>query len=196
MNYNEKSDKLKYHVEEILKLVGEDPAREGLVDTPKRVAKMYLQELLTGYKQSVEDVVNDAVFNSDYQEMIVVRDIDFYSMCEHHMIPFFGVAHVAYIPDGKIIGLSKIPRMVDMFARRLQIQEQMTVEIAHTLEDLLHPKGVAVVMEGIHLCSVMRGVQKPRNKMVTSEVLGAFRNNHKTREEFLSHISRRFHLNE
>ena len=196
MSYNEKFDKLKYHVEEILKLVGEDPTREGLVDTPKRVAKMYLQELLTGYKQSVEDVVNDAVFNSDYQEMIVVRDIDFYSMCEHHMIPFFGVAHVAYIPDGKIIGLSKIPRMVDMFARRLQIQEQMTVEIAHTLEDLLHPKGVAVVMEGIHLCSVMRGVQKPRNKMVTSEVLGAFRNNHKTREEFLSHISRRFHLNE
>ena len=196
MNRNEKFDKLKFHVEEILKLVGEDPAREGLVDTPKRVAKMYLNELLTGYSQSIDDVVNGAIFHSDYQEMIVVRDIDFYSMCEHHMIPFFGVAHVAYIPDGKIIGLSKIPRMVDMFARRLQIQEQMTVEIAHTLDNLLHPKGVAVVMEGIHLCSVMRGVQKPRNKMVTSEILGAFRNNHKTREEFLSHISRHFHLNE
>ena len=196
MNKEERFEKLKHHVEEILKLVGEDPAREGLVDTPKRVAKMYLNELLTGYGQSVDDVVNGAVFHSDYQEMIVVRDIDFYSMCEHHMVPFFGVAHVAYIPDGKIIGLSKIPRMVDMFARRLQIQEQMTVEIAHTLEDLIQPKGVAVVMEGIHLCSVMRGVQKPRNKMVTSEILGAFRNNHKTREEFLSHISRPFHLNE
>lgn len=196
MNNEERFEKLKHHVEEILKLVGEDPAREGLVDTPKRVAKMYLNELLTGYKQSVDDVVNGAVFHSDYQEMIVVRDIDYYSMCEHHMVPFFGVAHVAYIPDGKIIGLSKIPRMVDMFARRLQIQEQMTVEIAHTLEDLIQPKGVAVVMEGIHLCSVMRGVQKPRNKMVTSEILGAFRNNHKTREEFLSHISRHFHLNE
>ncbi len=196
MNNEDRFEKLKFHVEEILKLVGENPEREGLLDTPKRVAKMYLNELLTGYGQSVDDVVHGAVFHSDYQEMIVVRDIDFYSMCEHHMIPFFGVAHVAYIPDGKIIGLSKIPRMVDMFARRLQIQEQMTVEIAHTLEDLLQPKGVAVVMEGIHLCSVMRGVQKPRNKMVTSEILGAFRNNHKTREEFLSHISRRFHLNE
>jgi len=195
MTIDERDAALRQHVTEILKLIGEDPAREGLVDTPKRVAKMYLNELMSGYRQTVEQVVNGAVFESDYREMIVVRDIDFYSMCEHHMVPFFGVAHVAYIPKGRIIGLSKIPRLVNMYARRLQIQEQMTVEIARALDDLLNPMGVAVVLEGVHLCSVMRGVEKPRNKMVTSELLGAFRTNQKTREEFLSHISRHFHLN-
>ncbi len=196
MTEQEKFDKLKEHVRGILSLVGEDPDREGLQGTPRRVAKMYLNELLSGYQQNLDDVVNGAVFTSEYSEMIVVKDIDFYSLCEHHLVPFFGVAHVAYIPKGKIIGLSKIPRIVNMFARRLQIQEQMTVEIAHTLNDLLNPLGVAVVIEGIHLCSVMRGVQKPRNKMVTSELIGAFQTNHKTREEFMMHISRHFHLNE
>ena len=196
MTEQEKFDRLKEHVRAILSLVGEDPDREGLEGTPRRVAKMYLNELLSGYKQNIDDVVNNAVFTSEYSEMIVVKDIDFYSLCEHHLVPFFGVAHVAYIPKGKIIGLSKIPRIVNMFARRLQIQEQMTVEIAQTLSDLLNPLGVAVVIEGIHLCSVMRGVQKPRNKMVTSELIGAFQTNHKTREEFMMHISRHFHLNE
>lgn len=195
MNDQDRFAKIQEHVREILLLVGEDPEREGLKDTPRRVAKMYTRELLSGYTSSVADVVNDAVFNSDYREMIVVKDIDFYSMCEHHMVPFFGVVHVAYIPKGKIIGLSKIPRIVDVFARRLQIQEQMTVEIAQTISDLLNPLGVAVVIEGMHLCSVMRGVEKPRNKMVTSELIGAFQTNHKTREEFLMHISRPFSSN-
>jgi len=192
----EKKKQISYHVKEILKLIGEDTEREGLLKTPDRVSKMYINELTTGYKQTVEEVVNNAIFTTEYSEMIVVKDIDFYSLCEHHMLPFFGVAHVAYIPNDKIIGLSKIPRIVDMFARRLQIQEQMTVDIAKTIENLLKPKGVAVVLEGIHLCSVMRGVKKPRNKMVTSEIRGGFRSNHKTREEFLNHIGRSFNLND
>ncbi|BBB33425.1 GTP cyclohydrolase I [Thermotomaculum hydrothermale] len=191
---DEKKKQIENHIREILKLIGEDPEREGLVDTPHRVAKMYLNEIFQGYSQDPIKILNNAVFHSDYEEMVVVKDIDFYSMCEHHLIPFFGVVHVGYIPDGKLIGLSKIPRIVDMFARRLQIQEQMTVQIAKTLEELLEPKGVAVVVEGIHLCSVMRGVKKPRNKMITSEVRGAFRKNQKTREEFFSHIDRRFNL--
>jgi len=195
MTEQERFDRIREHVRGILELVGENPDREGLQDTPERVAKMYTRELLSGYNRRVEEIVNGAVFNSEYSEMIVVKDIDFYSLCEHHMVPFFGVAHVAYIPKGKIIGLSKIPRIVDMFARRLQIQEQMTVEIAQTISDLLNPLGVAVVIEGMHLCSVMRGVEKPRNKMVTSELIGAFQTNHKTREEFLMHISRSFSLN-
>ncbi len=190
----DKKKKIEFHVREILKLIGEDPEREGLLETPHRVAKMYFNEIFQGYNQEPVDILNNAVFHSDYEEMVIVKDIDFYSMCEHHMIPFFGVVHVGYIPDGKLIGLSKIPRLVDMFARRLQIQEQMTVQIAKTLEDLLEPKGVAVVVEAIHLCSVMRGVRKPRNKMITSEVRGAFRKNQKTREEFFSHIGRRFSL--
>ncbi len=191
---DERKAKIEHHIKEILKLIGEDPDREGLVDTPKRVAKMYLYEIFEGYRQSPEGILNNAVFHSDYEEMVIVKDIDFYSMCEHHLIPFFGVVHVGYIPDGKLIGLSKIPRLVDMFARRLQIQEQMTVQIAKTLEELLEPKGVAVVVEAIHLCSVMRGIKKPRNKMITSEVRGAFRKHQKTREEFFSHIGRRFSL--
>ncbi len=190
----DKKKKIEFHVKEILRLIGEDPEREGLLDTPHRVAKMYLNEVFEGYKQQPIEILNNAVFHSDYEEMVIVKDIDFYSMCEHHMIPFFGVVHVGYIPDGKLIGLSKIPRLVDMFARRLQIQEQMTVQIAKTLEELLEPKGVAVVVEAIHLCSVMRGVRKPRNKMITSEVRGAFRKHQKTREEFFSHIGRKFSL--
>ncbi len=190
----DKKKQIEFHVKEILRLIGEDPEREGLLDTPHRVAKMYLNEIFEGYKQQPVEILNNAVFHSDYEEMVIVKDIDFYSMCEHHMIPFFGVVHVGYIPDGKLIGLSKIPRLVDMFARRLQIQEQMTVQIAKTLEELLEPKGVAVVVEAIHLCSVMRGVRKPRNKMITSEVRGAFRKHQKTREEFFSHIGRRFSL--
>lgn len=190
----DKKKQIEFHVKEILRLIGENPEREGLLDTPHRVAKMYLNEIFEGYKQQPVEILNNAVFHSDYEEMVIVKDIDFYSMCEHHLIPFFGVVHVGYIPDGKLIGLSKIPRLVDMFARRLQIQEQMTVQIAKTLEELLEPKGVAVVVEAIHLCSVMRGVRKPRNKMITSEVRGAFRKHQKTREEFFSHIGRRFSL--
>lgn len=192
----DRKKQISYHVKEILRLIGEDTEREGLLKTPERVAKMYVGELTAGYFKTLEKVVNNAIFTTEYSEMIVVKDIDFYSMCEHHMLPFFGVAHVAYIPNDKIIGLSKIPRIVDMFARRLQIQEQMTVDIAKTIEDLLNPKGVAVVLEGMHLCSVMRGVKKPRNKMVTSELRGGFRKNHKTRQEFLNHIGRSFSLNE
>jgi len=179
----------------ILEAVGEDPDREGLRDTPARVARMY-REVLAGYRMTPASILNDAVFETPYNEMVVVKDIDFYSLCEHHMLPFFGVAHVAYIPDRKVIGLSKIPRIVDMYARRLQIQERMTVEIARTLQDLLQPRGVAVVLEAIHLCSVMRGVRKPRNKMITSAMLGAFKEDLRTREEFLAHIGRTFHLNE
>ncbi len=190
----DKKKQIEFHVKEILRLIGENPEREGLLDTPHRVAKMYLNEIFEGYKQQPVEILNNAVFHSDYEEMVIVKDIDFYSMCEHHLIPFFGVVHVGYIPDGKLIGLSKIPRLVDMFARRLQIQEQMTVQIAKTLEELLEPKGVAVVVEAIHLCSVMRGVRKPRNKMITSEVRGAFRKHQKTREEFFSHIGRKFSL--
>ena len=190
----DKKKQIEFHIREILRLIGENPEREGLLDTPHRVAKMYLNEIFEGYKQQPVEILNNAVFHSDYEEMVIVKDIDFYSMCEHHLIPFFGVVHVGYIPDGKLIGLSKIPRLVDMFARRLQIQEQMTVQIAKTLEELLEPKGVAVVVEAIHLCSVMRGVRKPRNKMITSEVRGAFRKHQKTREEFFSHIGRKFSL--
>ncbi len=189
------SRKIEEAVRAILKAVGEDPEREGLRDTPARVARMY-REVLAGYRMSPESILNNAVFETPYNEMVVVKDIDFYSLCEHHMLPFFGVAHVAYIPDRKVIGLSKIPRIVDMYARRLQIQERMTVEIAQTLQELLHPRGVAVVLEAIHLCSVMRGVRKPRNKMVTSAMLGAFKEDLRTREEFLAHIGRPFHLNE
>ncbi len=189
------SRKIEEAVRAILEAVGEDPEREGLRDTPARVARMY-REVLAGYRMSPESILNNAVFETPYNEMVVVKDIDFYSLCEHHMLPFFGVAHVAYIPDRKVIGLSKIPRIVDMYARRLQIQERMTVEIAQTLQELLHPRGVAVVLEAIHLCSVMRGVRKPRNKMVTSAMLGAFKEDLRTREEFLAHIGRPFHLNE
>jgi len=176
-------------VRSILKSIGEDPEREGLLRTPERVAKAY-QELLSGYRTDPIELLNEAIFEVTYDEMVIVRDIEFYSMCEHHMLPFLGRAHVAYLPKGKVIGLSKIPRIVDMFARRLQVQERMTKQIADLVDELLHPKGVAVVVEGLHLCSVMRGVKKHNARMTTSSMSGAFRANLSTRQEFLDNISR------
>ena len=175
-------------VREILVDVGENPEREGLLKTPNRVARMY-EELTSGYHIDAEKMINGAVFSVDYDEMVVVKDIDFYSMCEHHMLPFYGKAHVAYIPNGKVIGLSKIPRIVDMFAKRLQIQEQMTSQIANFLQDTLNPQGVAVVVEGAHMCAMMRGVKKQNTKMTTSKMTGCFKENAKTRAEFLQHIA-------
>lgn len=172
-----------------LEAVGEDPQRPGLVRTPERVAQMYC-ELLGGYRIDPEALLNDALFEVSYDEMVIVRDIEFYSLCEHHMLPFIGRAHVAYFPKGSVIGLSKIPRIVDMFARRLQLQERMTSQIANFLDELLKPFGVAVVVEAVHLCSMMRGVKKHDARMTTSAMLGAFRRSIKTREEFLDNISR------
>lgn len=176
-------------VQEILKAVGEEPQRQGLRDTPERVARMY-SELLDGYRIDPASIVNGAIFEDSYDEMIVVRDIEFYSLCEHHLLPFLGRAHVAYFPKGRVIGLSKIPRIVDMFARRLQVQERMTRQIAEFIEGLLNPFGVAVVVEGLHLCATMRGVRKHDARMTTSAMLGAFRKNLASREEFLENISR------
>ncbi len=173
----------------ILESIGEDPKREGLLRTPERVAKAY-GELLSGYRTDPIELLNEAIFDVSYDEMVIVRDIEFYSLCEHHMLPFLGRAHVAYLPKGKVIGLSKIPRIVDMFARRLQVQERMTKQIADLVDELLHPKGVAVVVEGLHLCSVMRGVRKHDARMTTSSMSGAFRTNMPTRQEFLDNISR------
>lgn len=173
----------------ILTAIGEDPEREGLLKTPERVAKAY-DELLSGYRTDPIDLLNEAIFEVSYDEMVIVRDIEFYSLCEHHMLPFLGRAHVAYLPKGKVIGLSKIPRIVDMFAKRLQVQERMTRQIADLVDELLHPKGVAVVVEGLHLCSVMRGVKKHDARMTTSSMSGAFRSNISTRQEFLDNISR------
>jgi GTP cyclohydrolase I len=177
-------------VEEILTNIGEDPQREGLVKTPERVARMY-DELTAGYHTDPVKLINGALFDVAYDEMVVVKDIEFYSLCEHHMLPFFGRAHVAYVPDGKVIGLSKIPRIVEMFARRLQVQERMTKQIADFLQEVLHPHGVAVVVEGAHMCSMMRGVKKANASMTTSTMLGSFKEDPKTRAEFLDHVSRR-----
>jgi GTP cyclohydrolase I len=174
-------------VRDILLEVGEDPAREGLRGTPARVARAYA-ELTAGYTVDPERLVNGAIFTVDYDEMVVVRDIDFYSLCEHHLLPFYGRAHVAYIPQGRVIGLSKIPRIVEMFARRLQVQERMTVEIADFVQHVIDPRGVAVVAEGIHMCSVMRGVRKENSRMLTSAMRGVFRDDDKTRSEFLGLI--------
>lgn len=182
-------DRIRGAVLEMLQAFGEDPQREGLQDTPSRVARMY-QELLAGYRVDPIALVNDALFEVSYDEMVIVKDIEFYSLCEHHMLPFIGRAHVAYIPNGRVLGLSKIPRIVDMFARRLQIQERMTRQIAEFMDALLHPQGVAVVLEGIHMCAMIRGVKKHDAKMVTSTMLGSFRTNLATREEFLNNISR------
>ena len=176
-------------VTKILTAVGEDPQREGLQFTPRRVARMY-HELLGGYTMDPKALINGALFDVKYDEMVLVRDIEFYSMCEHHMLPFIGRVHVAYIPDGKVLGLSKIPRVVDMYARRLQVQERMTRQIADFLRDLLKPQGVAVVVEAMHLCSMMRGVKKHDARMTTSAMHGAFRANLATRQEFLANISR------
>jgi GTP cyclohydrolase I len=174
-------------VRSILANVGEDPERQGLQGTPDRIARMY-DEVLGGYSMDLEKLVNGALFDVAYDEMIVVKDIEFSSMCEHHMLPFFGRAHVAYIPSDKVIGLSKIPRIVEMFARRLQVQERMTRQIADTIDEILNPQGVAVVIEGNHMCSMMRGVKKQEASMVTSAMLGCFKKSDKTRNEFLSHL--------
>jgi GTP cyclohydrolase I len=179
---------IEFAVQNILMNIGEDPDREGLLKTPNRVARMY-DELTSGYHIDPVKLINGAVFTVDYDEMVVVKDIDFFSMCEHHMLPFYGRAHVAYIPNGKVVGLSKIPRIVEMFARRLQIQEQMTSQIANFIDETLQPQGVAVVVEGAHMCAMMRGVKKANTKMTTSKMLGVFRENDKTRAEFLAHIS-------
>jgi len=171
-------------IRQLLADLGEDPTREGLVNTPKRVEKA-LKFLTSGYDTDPDDLLNGALFSVDYSEMVIVRDIDFYSMCEHHLLPFFGKCHVAYIPNGKVIGLSKIPRLVDIFARRLQLQERLTNQIAHTILDKIQPLGVAVVCEGTHLCMAMRGVEKQNSYTITSAMLGAFRDQQRTRMEFL-----------
>lgn len=179
----------KKNVYELIKALGEDPEREGLKNTPHRVARMYT-ELLSGYNMDPKRIINGALFSINYDEMVLVRDIEFYSLCEHHMLPFLGRAHVAYIPADKVIGLSKIPRIVDMYARRLQVQERMTRQIADFLQTTLQPQGVAVVVEAVHMCSMMRGVKKHDARMTTSAMHGAFRANLATRQEFLDNISR------
>jgi GTP cyclohydrolase I len=176
-------------VREILVRLGEDPTREGLKKTPLRVEKA-LAYLTRGYQQDAESVLNGAVFSSDYDEMVIVKEIDFFSLCEHHLLPFYGKCHIAYLPDKRIVGLSKLPRLVDVFSRRLQVQEKLTMEIARAIEDKLKPKGVGVVMEAAHLCVMMRGVEKQNSQMVTSSMRGRFRSDARSREEFLTLIRR------
>jgi GTP cyclohydrolase IA len=176
-------------VRDILRHVGEDPDRPGLRHTPARVSRMY-DEILAGYAVDLDELVNGAFFDVDYDEMVVVKEIEFFSLCEHHLLPFFGRAHVAYIPSDKVIGLSKIPRIVEMFARRLQVQERMTRQIAATVDEILAPLGVGVVVEAAHMCSMMRGVRQEQAQMVSSQMLGSFKTNDQTRQEFLAHIQR------
>jgi GTP cyclohydrolase I len=187
VKYNEVMEDL---IRKMLAELGENPAREGLINTPKRVEQS-LRFLTSGYAADVDQVINNALFSVDYSEMVIVRDIDFYSLCEHHLLPFFGKCHIAYLPQGKVIGLSKIPRLVDVFARRLQVQERLTNEIAQVIRDKINPLGVAVVMEGTHLCMSMRGVEKQNSFAMTSAMLGAFRTNARTRSEFLELIKHR-----
>jgi len=182
-------EKTKSLVHELLVEMGEDPQRQGLLNTPKRVAKAY-EFLTSGYNMDIEKVLNNAVFDEKYDEMVVVKNIDFYSLCEHHMLPFFGKVHVAYVPNGRIVGLSKIPRIVEVFARRLQVQERMTQEIADTIEKYLQPKGVAVVSEAFHMCMMMRGVEKQNSSATSSAVHGLFKEDARTRTEFLTLISK------
>lgn len=190
MNHQAMPDgQLESAVRTLLEEIGEDPARPGLVDTPGRVRRMYA-ELTSGYQTDPDALINGACFEVDYDEMVVVRDVEFFSLCEHHLLPFFGRAHVGYLPRGRVIGLSKVPRIVDMFARRLQVQERMTQQIAAFLMERLDPKGVACVVEGSHLCTMMRGVRKEQASMVTSAMLGTFRRDGRTRNEFLKLIGR------
>ena len=182
-------EKVNKNVKTILEEIGEDIEREGLLKTPERVAKAY--EFLTqGYSKDLDAIINGAIFEEKYDEMVIVKDIDYYSLCEHHLLPFYGKIHIAYIPDGKIVGLSKIPRIVDVFAQRLQVQERMTQEIADTIEKYLSPRGVAVVCEGLHMCMMMRGVQKQNSITTTSAMHGIFKQDSRTRTEFLELISR------
>ena len=185
-----RQDPFRQHVRAMLSGLGEDPDREGLQKTPERVEKA-LRFLTHGYEQDVDELVNDALFTVEYDEMVIIRDIEVYSLCEHHLLPFFGKAHVAYIPNGKVVGLSKIPRLVDMFARRLQVQERLTVQIAEAIEEKLRPRGVGVVIEAMHFCMLMRGVEKQNSLAVSSCMRGAFRDQLQTREEFLSLIKKR-----
>jgi len=177
-------------IEGVLKEIGEDPSRDGLLRTPSRVAKA-MRFFTEGYHQDPAEILNNAMFTVDYDEMVIVKDIDFYSLCEHHLLPFFGRIHVAYIPNGKVVGLSKIPRVAEMFARRLQVQERLTMQIAETLETVLQPKGVAVVIQSIHLCMMMRGIESPNASAITSSIRGEFERDSKTRAEFMDLIGRR-----
>ncbi len=182
-------DILEQITRKLLKEIGENPDREGLVRTPSRVAKSW-EFFSKGYNQNLEDIINNAIFEEDAKDMVIVRDVEFFSLCEHHLLPFFGKAHVGYIPNGKVIGLSKIPRIIDMFSRRLQVQERLTHQVAEVLQDVLNPIGVAVVMEGRHMCMQMRGVEKQNSFASTSAMLGQFRKSSETRSEFLSIINR------
>ena len=183
-------DPIEGHIESILEALGEDPARDGLLKTPSRVAKA-MRFFTKGYEQDPAEILTGALFDVDYDEMVLVKDIDFYSQCEHHMVPFFGRVHVGYIPDGKVVGLSKIPRTVDLFSRRLQVQERLTMDIAQTIESVLQPRGVGVVIEAKHLCMMMRGVEKQNSFAITSSLRGSFESDPKTRAEFMELIRHR-----
>ena len=185
MNLTSKKPGIKSLIQNVLHAIGEDPKREGLLKTPERVEKS-LNFLTSGYDVDIDQLVNDALYNENYDEMVIVKNIDFYSLCEHHMLPFFGKCHVAYLPNGKIIGLSKVPRLVDAYGRRLQVQERLTTQIAHCIEDIVKPTGVGVVIEATHLCMSMRGVEKQNSYTTTSSMLGSFKKDPRTRAEFLS----------
>jgi GTP cyclohydrolase I len=188
----ETTEKLAAHYHEVLSQIGEDPNREGLLKTPERMAKA-MQYLTHGYDLNPDEIMQKAIFHEEYSEMVIVKDIDVYSMCEHHMLPFFGKAHIAYIPDGKIVGLSKLPRIVDAYSRRLQVQERLTIEIRDCVQRTLNPKGVAVVIECSHMCMAMRGVQKQNSSTTTSAFTGLFLNNDSTRKEFINLVQAKLH---
>ena len=191
--YDEKvTEILSNNYKEVIEQIGEDPTREGLIKTPERVAKA-IQFLTNGYDQNPDDIVNQAIFHEEYSEMVIVKDIELYSLCEHHMLPFFGKAHVAYIPNGKIVGLSKIPRVVDAYSRRLQVQERLTIEIRDCIQRTLEPKGVAVVIEASHMCMQMRGVQKQNSSTTSSAFTGLFMTNDSTRKEFINLVQAKLH---
>ncbi len=189
LDNNMDTEAIEQSVRDLLVGVGENPKRDGLLDTPERIGRMY-GEILGGYRQDPEALINNALFDAEYDDMVIVRDIEYFSLCEHHMLPFMGRAHVAYIPNGKIIGLSKIPRIVDMFSRRLQVQERLTRQIADFICEAIDPIGAGVIVEGLHLCSMMRGVKKQNARMTTTTMIGSFRKNLATRQEFLDSVSR------
>ncbi|MGH9398456.1 MAG: GTP cyclohydrolase I FolE [Terriglobia bacterium] len=179
------NERMEEHLREIIEMLGEDPGRQGLLRTPHRVSQS-LNFLTSGYRQNVDKILNGALFDVAYDEMVIVRDIEIFSLCEHHMLPFFGRCHVAYIPNKRVIGLSKIPRLVDVFARRLQIQERLTQQVAETIMEKIHPQGVGVIVEARHLCMIMRGIEKQNSVAITSHMLGVFRDEQRTRDEFLT----------